>query len=180
MLESGSDFKSRGMAEDSRVVFGPGVTVATCNVTLIDDSEYEGEEEFEIVLADASDNARIGSRASASVFIGGPNDASTVFLGNETFTVSEAAGEEWQGAAPHRVEGLTVRARFRRQRFRAEQQNCGRSAGGFCSSLRPRGEGGGDVLCHSPCWLQEQRWRERRVLWGVAAFSPWFSLVCNR
>ncbi|GAB0189453.1 extracellular matrix organizing protein FRAS1 [Grus japonensis] len=92
MLESGSDFKSRGMADDSRVVFGPGVTTTTCDVTLIDDSEYEEEEEFEIVLADASDNARIGSRASANVFIGGPNDASTVFLGNATFAVSEAAG----------------------------------------------------------------------------------------
>ncbi|OXB58880.1 hypothetical protein ASZ78_012724 [Callipepla squamata] len=92
MLESGSDFKSRGMTDESRIVFGPGVTVSTCDVMLIDDSEYEEEEEFEIVLADASDNARIGSRASASVFIGGPNDASTVFLGNATFTVSEAAG----------------------------------------------------------------------------------------
>lgn len=97
MLESGSDFKSRGMTDDSRIVFGPGVTMSTCDVMLIDDSEYEEEEEFEIVLADASENARIGSRASASVFIGGPNDASTVFLGNATFTVSEAAGEEWQG-----------------------------------------------------------------------------------
>ncbi|XP_031463336.1 extracellular matrix protein FRAS1 [Phasianus colchicus] len=92
MLESGSDFKSRGMTDDSRIVFGPGVTMSTCDVMLIDDSEYEEEEEFEIVLADASENARIGSRASASVFIGGPNDASTVFLGNATFTVSEAAG----------------------------------------------------------------------------------------
>ncbi|KAM6401739.1 extracellular matrix organizing protein FRAS1 isoform 2-T2 [Pluvialis apricaria] len=92
MLESGSDFKSRGMADDSRIVFGPGVTVMTCDVTLIDDSEYEEEEEFEIVLADASDNARVGSRASANVFIGGPNDASTVSLGNATFAVSEAAG----------------------------------------------------------------------------------------
>uniref|UniRef100_A0A803XZT8 Calx-beta domain-containing protein n=1 Tax=Meleagris gallopavo TaxID=9103 RepID=A0A803XZT8_MELGA len=92
MLESGSDFKSRGMTEDSRIVFGPGVTMSTCDVMLIDDSEYEEEEEFEIVLADASENTRIGSRASASVFISGPNDASTVFLGNATFTVSEAAG----------------------------------------------------------------------------------------
>lgn len=96
MLESGSDFKSRGMTDESRIVFGPGVSVSTCDVTLIDDSEYEEEEEFEIVLADASDNARIGSRASASVFIAGPNDASTVSLGNATFAVSEAAGEEWQ------------------------------------------------------------------------------------
>ncbi|KAJ7411871.1 hypothetical protein BTVI_48371 [Pitangus sulphuratus] len=92
MLESGSDFKSRGMADENRIVFGPGVTVVTCDVMLIDDSEYEEEEEFEIVLADASDNARVGSRASATVFIAGPNDASTVFLGNATFTVSEAAG----------------------------------------------------------------------------------------
>ncbi|XP_027744997.1 extracellular matrix protein FRAS1 [Empidonax traillii] len=92
MLESGSDFKSRGMADENRIVFGPGVTVVTCDVMLIDDSEYEEEEEFEIVLADASDNARVGSRASATVFITGPNDASTVFLGNATFTVSEAAG----------------------------------------------------------------------------------------
>lgn len=94
MLESGSDFKSRGMADDSRIVFGPGVTVTTCDIRLIDDSEYEEEEEFEIVLAEPSDNAHVGSRASATVFISGPNDASTVSLGNATFTVSEAAGEE--------------------------------------------------------------------------------------
>ncbi|KAF4802764.1 hypothetical protein TURU_022239 [Turdus rufiventris] len=92
MLESGSDFKSRGLSDENRLVLGPGVTVVTCDVTLIDDSEYEEEEEFEVVLADASDNARIGSRASANVVIAGPNDASTVFLGNATFTVSEAAG----------------------------------------------------------------------------------------
>uniref|UniRef100_A0A7N5KQV8 Extracellular matrix organizing protein FRAS1 n=1 Tax=Ailuropoda melanoleuca TaxID=9646 RepID=A0A7N5KQV8_AILME len=91
-LESGSDFKSRGMSPDSRVIFGPGVTVSTCDVMLIDDSEYEEEEEFEIVLADASDNARIGRVASAKVLISGPNDASTVSLGNTAFTVSEDAG----------------------------------------------------------------------------------------
>ncbi|XP_054995058.1 extracellular matrix organizing protein FRAS1 [Sorex araneus] len=91
-LESGSDFKSRGMSAESRVIFGPGVTKSTCDVMLIDDSEYEDEEEFEIVLADASDNARIGRVASAKVLINGPNDASTVSLGNTAFTVSEDAG----------------------------------------------------------------------------------------
>ncbi|VCW99041.1 unnamed protein product [Gulo gulo] len=91
-LESGSDFKSRGMSPDSRVIFGPGVTMSTCDVMLIDDSEYEEEEEFEIVLADASNNARIGRVASAKVLISGPNDASTVSLGNTAFTVSEDAG----------------------------------------------------------------------------------------
>lgn len=91
-LESGSDFKSRGRSAESRVIFGPGVTMSTCDVMLIDDSEYEEEEEFEIALADASDNARIGRVATAKVVISGPNDASTVSLGNTAFTVSEDAG----------------------------------------------------------------------------------------
>ncbi|XP_061439271.1 extracellular matrix organizing protein FRAS1 isoform X3 [Rhineura floridana] len=91
-LESGSDFKTRGMSNENRVVLGPGITMTTCDVKLIDDSEYEEEEEFEIALADASENARIGSIASAKVMISGPNDASTVSLGTATFTVSEDAG----------------------------------------------------------------------------------------
>ncbi|KAM8939375.1 extracellular matrix organizing protein FRAS1 [Pelodytes ibericus] len=91
-LESGSDFKSRGMTNENRVIFGPGVTMSSCDVKLIDDSEYEDEEEFEIALADTSENARIGSIATAKVVIEGPNDASTVSLGNATFTVSEDSG----------------------------------------------------------------------------------------
>ncbi|XP_069482442.1 extracellular matrix organizing protein FRAS1 [Ambystoma mexicanum] len=91
-LESGSDYKTRGMSKENRIVFGPGVTMTTCDIKIIDDSDYEGEEEFEIALADASDNARIGSISSAKVVIDGPNDASTVSLGNATFTVSEDAG----------------------------------------------------------------------------------------
>ncbi|KAF0034366.1 hypothetical protein F2P81_014432 [Scophthalmus maximus] len=91
-LESGSDYKSRGAGGDSRVVFGPGVSMTTCDVKLIDDSEYELSEEFELVLSDASDNARVGGVAVAKVVIDGPNDASTVSLGNATFTFSEDAG----------------------------------------------------------------------------------------
>lgn len=91
-LESGSDYKSRGMTNDNRVIFGPGVSMSTCDVKLIDDSEYELSEEFELVLADASDNARMGDVMSAKVVIDGPNDASTVSLGNATFTFSEDAG----------------------------------------------------------------------------------------
>uniref|UniRef100_A0A8C7CEK8 Fraser extracellular matrix complex subunit 1 n=1 Tax=Oncorhynchus kisutch TaxID=8019 RepID=A0A8C7CEK8_ONCKI len=91
-LESGSDYKSRGMTGDSRVIFGPGVSVSTCDVKLIDDSEYELSEEFELHLSDASDNARMGDVSVATVVIDGPNDASTVSLGNATFTFSEDAG----------------------------------------------------------------------------------------
>ncbi|MEQ2309931.1 Extracellular matrix protein fras1, partial [Ameca splendens] len=91
-LESGSDYKSRGMSGDSRVIFGPGVSMSTCDVKLIDDSEYELSEEFELVLSDASDNARMGDVSSAKIIIDGPNDASTVTLGNATFTFTEDAG----------------------------------------------------------------------------------------
>ncbi|XP_071971616.1 extracellular matrix organizing protein FRAS1 [Engystomops pustulosus] len=91
-LESGSDFKSRGMTNENRVIFGPGVKMSTCDIKVIDDSEYEEEEEFEIALADTSENARLGSIATARVVIEGPNDASTVFLSAATFTVSEDAG----------------------------------------------------------------------------------------
>ncbi|KAM6954491.1 extracellular matrix organizing protein FRAS1 [Aplochiton taeniatus] len=91
-LESGSDFKSRGMTGDNRLVLGPGVAMTTCDVKLVDDSEYELSEEFELVLSDASDNARLGDLTVAKVVIDGPNDASTVSLGNATFTFSEDAG----------------------------------------------------------------------------------------
>uniref|UniRef100_A0A672MQB1 Extracellular matrix protein FRAS1-like n=1 Tax=Sinocyclocheilus grahami TaxID=75366 RepID=A0A672MQB1_SINGR len=91
-LESGSDYKTRGMSSDNRVIFGPGVSMSTCDVKLIDDSEYELSEEFELVLSDASENARMGDVTVAKVIIDGPNDASTVFLGNASFTFSEDAG----------------------------------------------------------------------------------------
>ncbi|KAL7982153.1 hypothetical protein Chor_001210, partial [Crotalus horridus] len=91
-LESGSDFKSRGMSNEYRVILGPGVTMTTCDVKLVDDSEYEEEEEFAVALTDASENARLGSIASAKVLISGPNDASTVSLGSATFSISEDAG----------------------------------------------------------------------------------------
>lgn len=93
-LESGSDYKSRGMSVDNRVILGPGVSMTTCDIKLIDDSEYELSEEFELVLSDASDNARMGDVTVAKVVIDGPNDASTVSLGNATFTFSEDAGRK--------------------------------------------------------------------------------------
>lgn len=91
-LESGSDYKSRGAGPESRVVLGPGVAMATCDVTLVDDSEYELSEELQLLLSQPSDNARIGRVAVAQVVIDGPNDASAVTLGNDTFTYGEDAG----------------------------------------------------------------------------------------
>ncbi|KAG7271527.1 hypothetical protein CRUP_007516 [Coryphaenoides rupestris] len=91
-LTSGSDYKSRGKGGDQRLVLGPGVSMTSCDVRLVDDSEYELSEEFHLVLSDASDNARVGDVAVAKVVIDGPNDASTVTLGNATFHFSEDIG----------------------------------------------------------------------------------------
>lgn len=81
------------MGPENRVILGPGVSMSTCDVTLVDDSEYESAEEFDLVLSDASDNARVGGASVAKVVIDGPNDASTVSLGNSSFTFSEDAGQ---------------------------------------------------------------------------------------
>uniref|UniRef100_A0A8C4Z636 Fraser extracellular matrix complex subunit 1 n=1 Tax=Gadus morhua TaxID=8049 RepID=A0A8C4Z636_GADMO len=91
-LGSGSDYKSRGKGGDQRVVLGPGVSMTSCDLQLVDDSEYELSEEFQLVLSDPSDNARMGDITVAKVVIDGPNDASTVTLGNATFTFSEDIG----------------------------------------------------------------------------------------
>ncbi|KAJ8286924.1 hypothetical protein GJAV_G00044950 [Gymnothorax javanicus] len=90
--ESGSDFYTRVESDESRVVFGPGSSVSACSVRLIDDSEYEPPEEFELVLSEPSENARLGDVAVANVVIDGPNDASAVFLGSASFTYKEDAG----------------------------------------------------------------------------------------
>ncbi|XP_066304374.1 extracellular matrix organizing protein FRAS1-like [Branchiostoma lanceolatum] len=91
-LESGSDFRTRGMTDQFRVIFPPGVTTSTCDVKLVDDSEYEEEEEFEIALADTSLMARLGDTSKAMVMIDGPNDVSHVFLSEGTFAFAEDAG----------------------------------------------------------------------------------------
>lgn len=80
--------------------------MSTCDVKLIDDSEYELSEEFQLVLSDASDNARMGDVTVAKVIIDGPNDASTVFLGNGTFTFSEDAGW-WRSSVVDNVMGVS-------------------------------------------------------------------------
>ncbi|CAN0438603.1 unnamed protein product [Lampetra planeri] len=92
LLASGSDFVSRQRGEESRLVLAPGVTAASCTVTIVDDSESEPEEDFQVALAEPSPNARLGERTTARVVIAGPNDASLVHLGDSAFSVSEDAG----------------------------------------------------------------------------------------
>eukprot|EP00057_Strongylocentrotus_purpuratus_P020370 XP_011674844.1 PREDICTED: extracellular matrix protein FRAS1 [Strongylocentrotus purpuratus] len=91
-LESGSDYKTRGMALQYQVVFPQGVNTASCDIKIIDDSLFEEQEEFEIALSMPSFHTRIGSKARASVIIDGPNDESTIFFGHSNYVFGENAG----------------------------------------------------------------------------------------
>ncbi|KPP66085.1 hypothetical protein Z043_115451, partial [Scleropages formosus] len=86
------DFFPREMSAENRLLFGPAVKASTCTVELVDDEEKEPPEEFQLVLSDPSDNARLGEMTVARVVIDGPNDDSTVFLANASFSYSEDAG----------------------------------------------------------------------------------------
>ncbi|XP_048248290.1 extracellular matrix organizing protein FRAS1-like isoform X2 [Haliotis rufescens] len=91
-LESGSDYISRGRSNSYRVVFPSGVSEATCDVKIIDDSESETSEQFELGLMDPSIPASLGSLTKANVLIEGPNDQSTVFLSEPSYSFAENAG----------------------------------------------------------------------------------------
>lgn len=46
----------------------------TCTLQIIDDTLYEVNEEFEVVMSSPSGMARLGSVTTATVIIAGPND----------------------------------------------------------------------------------------------------------
>ncbi|XP_038060993.1 extracellular matrix protein FRAS1-like [Patiria miniata] len=91
-LESGSDYKSRGMDGEFRVVFPAGVNKASCDVKIIDDAMFEAEEQFEIALAMPSLWSKLGKKSRATVVINGPNDESDIFLSRNTYIFNENAG----------------------------------------------------------------------------------------
>ncbi|XP_035826399.1 extracellular matrix protein FRAS1 [Aplysia californica] len=91
-LESGSDYVSRGQTNAYRVVFPPGVTQATCDVKLIDDSQFESMEQFELELSDPSMPAAVGPMEKTLVIIAGPNDVSLIYLSEDMFTFPEDSG----------------------------------------------------------------------------------------
>ncbi|XP_070544831.1 extracellular matrix organizing protein FRAS1-like [Ptychodera flava] len=88
-IESGSDFKTRGMTDEYRVVFPPNINKATCDIKLLDDAMFEEEEEFEIALADPSMMTKLGGINKAMVKIEGPNDESYVFLSSPKYYFGE-------------------------------------------------------------------------------------------
>ncbi|PIK53992.1 hypothetical protein BSL78_09129, partial [Apostichopus japonicus] len=91
-LESGSDYKARGMDLEYQVVFPAGVRKASCDVKLIDDALYENEEDFQVALAMPSLQARLGRQSRATVVIDGPNDESLIYLPHHEYIFNENAG----------------------------------------------------------------------------------------
>ncbi|XP_041363241.1 extracellular matrix organizing protein FRAS1-like isoform X2 [Gigantopelta aegis] len=91
-LESGSDYISRGQTNSYRVVFPKGVTEATCDVKLIDDSEYETSEQFDLGLMEPAFPATLGHISKATVILEGPNDESMIFLSLPSYSFEESAG----------------------------------------------------------------------------------------
>ncbi|XP_033757797.1 extracellular matrix protein FRAS1-like [Pecten maximus] len=91
-LQSGSDYITRGNTNLNRVVFPPGISTASCEVKLVDDSEFEPAEQFELSISDPSANCRLGPVTKATVIINGPNDVSIVHLALPRFHFDEDAG----------------------------------------------------------------------------------------
>lgn len=65
---SGSDFFSRPFDQRSVVRFGPQERDRLCRVTIIDDSLYEAEESFKVVLTDVM-GGLIGIKNETIIFI---------------------------------------------------------------------------------------------------------------
>ncbi|ESO99609.1 hypothetical protein LOTGIDRAFT_173674 [Lottia gigantea] len=91
-LETGSDFITRSKSNGNRVIFPPGITMATCDVKIIDDSIAETTEQFEVSLVDVSLPGKLGVLDTATVIIAGPNDESMVYFTSDSIKVLENSG----------------------------------------------------------------------------------------
>lgn len=89
-LTSGTDFIHRNHDESSIVVFPPGVKVSTCNVKIIDDPEFEDNEDFMIYLKDPSDGVLLGETHEATVRIKGSNDDCKIKMTQTYYNISES------------------------------------------------------------------------------------------
>ncbi|KAL4240401.1 Extracellular matrix protein fras1 [Mactra antiquata] len=91
-LDSGSDYISRGNSNSYRVIFPSGVTKATCDVKVIDDSINEASEQFGLELSMPSYGAILGPISQAIVIIDGPNDESLIHFSADSYTFGENSG----------------------------------------------------------------------------------------
>ncbi|KAK3099400.1 hypothetical protein FSP39_003828 [Pinctada imbricata] len=87
---SGSDYISRPDDQRSIIRFDTMQSERYCRVAIIDDSLYEEEEKFQVVLRETM-GGRVGDGSSATVYIKPDNDDEPVFyFDKSTYTVDES------------------------------------------------------------------------------------------
>ncbi|GIX86266.1 FRAS1-related extracellular matrix protein 2, partial [Caerostris extrusa] len=87
------DFEERPNTDDSLIVFQPDENEKLCSVNLVDDTFFEGDEEFRLVLgspiSDSAGGAILGHRNATIVTIKDINDKSVIRLQKNRYTIKE-------------------------------------------------------------------------------------------
>ncbi|XP_054706772.1 FRAS1-related extracellular matrix protein 2-like [Uloborus diversus] len=91
--KAGIDYEERPNTYDSLILFQPGETVKPCQVVVTDDSIYEGDEEFRLVLgspiSDTAGGAQIGQRNESLITIKDDSDKPVIQLEKNRYSVNE-------------------------------------------------------------------------------------------
>ncbi len=87
----GSDFTPVSAQSNSRLTFGPGETIKTFSIPIIDDTIPENTETIGLVLANPT-NATLGANSAATLSILDNDAAGTVQFSNTNYAVSESSG----------------------------------------------------------------------------------------
>ncbi|KAK7098028.1 hypothetical protein V1264_004919 [Littorina saxatilis] len=92
------DYEERPDTNDSLIVFNPGEYEKLCEVFIINDTRYEGEERFRLVLgspdSETLDRAAVGKRDFTYVVIKDDGDKPIIQLSDNKFTVREPMFKE--------------------------------------------------------------------------------------
>ncbi|KAB7500158.1 Extracellular matrix protein FRAS1 [Armadillidium nasatum] len=91
--ENDADYVSKLVDQSSKIVFPPGVKLSTCDIKIIDDSNFELDESFELLLVNPSAGVTVGGIAKTTITIKGPNDQSTIGFKAKQQEVVESSGK---------------------------------------------------------------------------------------
>uniref|UniRef100_S4RN57 Fraser extracellular matrix complex subunit 1 n=1 Tax=Petromyzon marinus TaxID=7757 RepID=S4RN57_PETMA len=92
------DYTERPDTDASRITFLPGEKTKNCTVRIVDDTEFEGDEEFRLHLGSAlgsqSSGAKIGKNDVAIITITNEEDAPTIQFEEASYQVREPSGPD--------------------------------------------------------------------------------------
>lgn len=86
-----ADYLSKYPEESSKIVFPPGVKLSTCDIKLIEDSNFELDETFELLLSNPSKGVVMGATNRTLITIKGPNDQSVLSFKSKRYKVVESS-----------------------------------------------------------------------------------------